>query len=188
MKIKQKFLMVIPVMAMILFCPCLVFAQDAAITDISVTDGKTELLLSLKMEGAFEKEIEEAVLNGIPATFSFFIRLTQSRTLCPDKTIQELTITHTIKYDGLKNEFRVNQSWKGDMPLTTKSFEEAKGFISEIKMLKLVPLERLQKGKCYQIKAKAQMERKSLPFFLSYVLLTFLWDFETDWHSFTFIY
>jgi hypothetical protein len=47
----------------------------------------------------------------------------------------------------------------------------------------------LEKGKQYQIQAKAKLSRVTLallsalrPFFLS------LWDFETDWYTIDFIY
>ncbi len=188
MKVTQVIQRFIALIFFILFFQSFAFAEDAAITDISVKTGATDLLLSLKMEGAFQKKMEEAVLNGIPSTFSFLIKLKRQRTLWLDDTIRTLKVTHTIKYDSLKSEFRINRSWEGDNPLTTNCFKEAQILMSEISGLKIVPLDQLQKGKRYRIKAKAELDKDTLPFFLNYILLTFLWDFETKWRSLSFTY
>ncbi len=54
-----------------LLLPSLTFAIDVQLSGIQVTTTTDNLLLSLKVEGAFNEKLEEAVLNGIPATFSF---------------------------------------------------------------------------------------------------------------------
>ena len=61
--------------------------------------------------------------------------------------------------------------------------------MSEIDSLKTVPLSRLEKGSQYQIRAKAQLSKLTLPFYLHYVLFfVSLWDFETDWYTIEFMY
>ncbi len=176
-------------LCVVLFLPSFSFATDAKLTEIEVSNNRDDLLLFLKVDGAFNKELNEAVLNGIPATFSFFITLEESRTLWPDKIITELTITHELKYNNLKKQFIVKRSWEDSKPLTTESFEDAKKLMSEIKSLKLVSLKKMTKGATYQVNAKAELDRVELPFFLNYILFfASLWDFETDWASFEFIY
>lgn len=170
-----------------LYLPGLVLAQDAKLTDMEISNNRDDLLIFLRVDGAFNQQLEEAVLNGIPATFSFFIILEEIVPLWPDKTITEITITHTLKYNNLKKSFSINRSWDSSKLLTTGSFEEAKQMMSEIKSLKLVPLKLLTKGTKYQISAKAELDKVDLPFFLNYIFFfASLWDFETDWHSFEF--
>jgi hypothetical protein len=164
------------------------FAQEAKLTDIEVSNNRDDLLVFLKVDGAFNQKLNEAVLNGIPATFSFFITLEESRTMWPDKTISELNITHTLKYNNLKKSFSIKRSWE-KTALTTESFKEAKQMMSEIKSLKLVSLKKLTKGSKYQVNAKAELDEVKLPFFLNYIIFfASLWDFETDWQSFEFDY
>jgi hypothetical protein len=165
------------------------FAQDATLTNIIVTNTRDDLLVYLSVEGAFRAEMKKAILSGVPTTFSFFINLNRVRNLWIDKEIAEIKITHTIKYDNLKKEFIIKRSWENDKPVVTQSFREARRLMSEIDSLKIVPLSRLEKGRQYQIEAKAELSKVTLPFYLHYVLLfVSFWDFETDWYTIDFIY
>ena len=164
-------------------------AQDATLTNIIVTNTRDDLLIYLTVEGAFREEMEEAIKSGVPTTFSFFINLYRKRTLWPDKQIAEIRVTHTIKYNNLKEEFVIQRSWEPEKVHTVKTFDGAKKLMSEIDSLKIIPLKELQKGKQYQIQAKAELSKVTLPYYLHYVLFFIsMWDFETDWYTIDFIY
>jgi len=165
------------------------WAQEARLTNIVVNNTRDDLVLYLNVEGAFTEEMKNAVLNGVPTTFSFFIDLYRVRNFWFNESISDQTITHTIKYNNLKKEFSVNRSWEPE-PLTgIPSFEEAQRLMTQIDSLKVVPLSRLEKGHQYQIRAKAELSKVTLPFYLHYVLFFLsLWDFETDWYTVDFIY
>lgn len=164
-------------------------AKKVGITDFAVTNNRDDLLLFFKVNGAFTKEMVEAIHNGLPTTFSFFIRLEENRTLWFNKKISEKQFTHTIKYNNLKNEYVVKRSWNDSNPITTESFEQAQSLMAEVKSLRVTALDNLQKGHRYQIRAKAEMDKVTLPLNLHYILFfTALWDFETSWHSFDFKY
>jgi hypothetical protein len=166
-----------------------VFAQEAHLTDIIVTNTRDDLLLYLTVEGAFRDKMKKAILSGVPATFSFFITLHRVRNWWTDKEFADLKISHTIKYDNLKKEFIVKRSWENDKPYVTRSFGEAQKYLAEIDGLKVVSLSKLQKGSRYQLMAKAELEKVTLPLYLHYVLFFMsLWDFETDWYTIDFIY
>ncbi len=164
-------------------------AKNAKLANIIVTNTRDDLLVYLSVEGAFTKEMEEAVINGVPASFTFFVNLYRARSMWFDKEVADLTVTHTIKYNGLKKEFAVSRSWDANSPVIVQSFEAAKKLMTEIDSLKVAPLSQLTKGKQYQIQAKAKLSRITLPYYLHYVLffLSF-WDFETDWYTIDFIY
>lgn len=169
--------------------PCNSIAQDATLANIIVTNTRDDLLVYLTVEGAFREKMKKAILSGVPTTFSFFIQLFRVRNFWHDKEIAEIDITHTIKYNNLKKEFVITRSWENNQPLVTKSFVEARKLMSEIDSLKIVPLSWLEKGSQYQIRAKAQLSKLTLPFYLHYVLFFIsLWDFETDWYAIEFIY
>lgn len=184
----RKNICVLVLICYILF-PCNSFAQDAALTNIIVTNTRDDLLVYLTVEGAFREKMNKAILSGVPTTFSFFIQLYRIRNFWIDKEIVEIDITHTIKYNNLKKEFVITRSWENDQPIATKSVVEARKLMSEIDSLKTVALSRLEKGSQYQIRAKAQLSKLTLPFYLHYVLFfVSLWDFETDWYTVEFIY
>jgi len=164
-------------------------AQEAKLSHIIVTNTRDDLLLYLRVEGAFRDDLRSAVLSGVPTTFSFFINLYQYRTFWFDRKVAELRITHTLKHNTLKKEFVVSRSWENTPPVKTRSFLEAQKLMTEIDSLKIVSLNRLNKGRQYQIQAKAELSKLTLPFYLHYVLFFIaLWDFETDWYTTDFIY
>lgn len=173
----------------LIFLPASDCTADAVLKHIVVTNTRDDLLLYLKADGTFREKMKSAILSGVPATFSFFISLKVSRNFWPDKTIADINVTHTIKYDSLKKEFRVTRSWENNEAQVTASFEEAQRWMSEIASLKITPLKALEKGKQYQIRAKAKLSKLTLPFYLHYVLFfVSLWDFETDWYTIDFTY
>jgi hypothetical protein len=133
--------------------------------------------------------MEEAILNGIPTTFTIVIKLYRARTAWLDASIASITLEHTIKYDSLKNEFRVTRSEEGNTELVVKDFEAAKKAMAEIRNIRVVPLKKLQDRGKYQLRVKAELEKVRLPLYLHYVLFfVSLWDFETDWYTVDFIY
>ena len=165
------------------------FIRDVRIIDMTVTNHPTDLMLSFKVDGAFKENLEEAVLSGAPTTFSFFIIVSEFRGIMLDKKILQVNLSHTIKYNNLKNDFTIKRSWEDNKPLTTESFDQAKQWMSDITDLRLMPLSHLQKGGHYKIKAKAELEKVTLPLFLNYIFFfVSLWDFETDWQTVKFIY
>ena len=167
----------------------LVYAQDASLTDIIVTNTRDDLLVYLAVEGAFREKMKTAVLSGVPTTFSFFISLYKERNLWFDKKIADIKVTHTLKYNNLKKEFIVKRAWESTDPIITQSFEEAQKLMAEIDSLKIISLEALEKGGHYQIRAKAELSKLTLPYYLHYVLFfVSLWDFETDVYTIDFIY
>lgn len=170
--------------------PGAVFAQKARLTDMVVSNTRDDLLLFVKVEGAFTKQMEQAVLNGISTTFSFIVRLEKINPMfMPNSLVTEQKITHTIKYESLKKQFVVRRSWEDNRALTTQSFEEARKWMSEIKSLRIASLGLLQEGKSYRVRAKAELDTVELPYYLNYVFFfVSLWNFETDWHSIEFGY
>lgn len=165
------------------------FAANARIKDMVVSNTRDNLLLFLKVEGAFTDRIKQAVLNGIPTTFSFYIRVEKVHTLWSDTTIAEIRVTNFIKYDPLKKLFVVKRSWEDNRALTTQSFNEARKWMSEIQSLPVIPVNRLEKGVRYEVRARAELKKVKLPFYLNHILFfTSLWDFETAWQNVEFIY
>jgi hypothetical protein len=172
-----------------LLLDCPVLAQEARLTRITVSNTRDDLLLYFTLEGAFTEKMQEAIISGVPATFSFYINLYRVRNLWHDKEIADIKLTHTIKFNNLKKEYTIKRSWKEGDPIITQSFQEAQRLMTEIDSLKVYPLKGLQKGNQYQIRVMAEVSKMTLPFYLHYVLLfVSFWDFETDWYTIDFIY
>ncbi|MGD8382306.1 MAG: DUF4390 domain-containing protein [Syntrophobacterales bacterium] len=183
-----------PFTLLLLFCFLLSFpsplqAAEATLSNIIVTNTQEDLLVFFDVEGCFTREMEEAILNGIPTTFTIVIKLYRTRTAWLDASIASITLEHTIKYDSLKNEFRVTRSGEDNTELVVKDFEAAKKAMAEIRNIRVVPLKELQNRGKYQLRVKAELDKVRLPLYLHYVLFfVSLWDFETDWYTVDFIY
>jgi len=177
------------ILLIFLFSSHAAFAETATLTNIIVTNTRDDLYVYLTVEGAFQPKMTEAIESGVPATFSFLIVLDRVRTLWLNKSVADIKVSHTVKYNSLKKEYTIKRSWENDKPHVTQSFEEARKWMSEIDGLKVVPLNRLEKGEQYQLNAKAELSTITLPFNLHHVLFfVSLWDFETDWYTLDFIY
>ena len=164
-------------------------AQDATLSNLIVTNTSNDLLVYLNVEGAFREQTVNAIMSGLPASFSFFIKLYQKRSMWFDKAIADIEIANSIKYNNLKKVFTVERSWEKGKTRTVQSLKEAQKLMSDVDGLKVIQLNKLEKGKQYQVKAKAQLSKLTLPFYLHYVLFfVALWDFETDWYTIDFIY
>ncbi|MFZ5569463.1 MAG: DUF4390 domain-containing protein [Thermodesulfobacteriota bacterium] len=165
------------------------FSAEAVLNNLVVTNTRDDLLLYLDVQGAFTAEMEQAIINGVPASFSFFISLYRKRTFWLNERITEFSVTHTVKYNNLKKEFVVARSWDKGKPAITDSFEEMQRLMSVIEGLKVVQLSQLEKGSEYELKAKAELSKMTLPLYLHHVFFfVSLWDFETDWSAISFGY
>ena len=189
------FLIILSAMAVTVFMftgPC--FGQtDEKITPtiekIKLANTRDDLLTYFDVEDAFNEKINQAVLNGIPTTFSFFVNLYQTDDSWFDKKIADIHIKSTLKYNPLKKEFTVQRPWKKENPIITPSFDEAKAAMVEIDNLTIIPLGRLIKGKKYQLRIKAELDKVTLPLSLHNVLVfVSFWDFKTNWYLVNFTY
>ena len=165
------------------------WAEDAALRNITLSNTNADLVLYLQLEGALTDDIRRAILSGMPTSFEFVIHLNQVRILWFDEKIAEIHVVHTVKYDNLKKEFTVRRSWRGNEPEVTASFDEARALMNQVENLKIIPLGRMEKGAQYQLRAKAEVSKRKLPFNLHNILFfVSLWDVETDWYVIDFTY
>jgi hypothetical protein len=163
--------------------------EEARIKNISVINSWDHCILSFSVTGCFTEEMKKAIDNGIDTTFTFYIELYEIREFWWDKQVADLSVSHLIKYDSLKKIYMVTLSEKGDKVFYVEDFIKAKKLMSEIRGLGITRLHNLQKGKRYQVRMMAELDKITLPFYLDYVLFFLsLWDFETDWYKVDFTY
>jgi hypothetical protein len=178
--------------AVMLFLPSPAAADaqpDAVIENIKLANTRDDLLTYFDVKNAFTEKINQAVLNGVPTTFSFYVTLYHTDDSWFDKKIADIQVKSTLKYNPLKKEFLVQRPWKEDSPFVAASFEEAKAAMTEIDNLTIIALNQLIKGNKYQLRIKAELDKVTLPLSLHHILffLSF-WDFETNWYLINFTY
>ncbi len=173
-----------------LVLPLACFADNSAmLANIKLANTRDDLLAYFQVEKAFDENISQAVKNGVPTTFSFLVALYKTSDSWLDKKIADVQIKSTIKFNSLKEEYTVSRPWKDEKPLTTKSFDQAKSWMTEIDNLKVIPLNKLVKGGKYQIRIKAELDKVTLPLSLHNVFFfVSFWDVKTDWYLVNFTY
>lgn len=167
-----------------------VHAQQARLSDIVVTNTEEHLLVYFSVEDCFTADMISAIESGLPTTFTFYVQLNERREFWWDRTIDEIKVRHTVRYDQLKNlyELRLSED-EGEEVVTVEDFEDARRLMSEVVALKVVPLDRLEKGTRYRLRMMAELEKIRLPLYLHYVFFFLsLWNFETDWYAVDVVY
>ncbi len=158
------------------------FSAEAKITDLVLSNSQTEVLVDLRIEDYFTKEMQAAVLKGIPITISFSISFYEVLDFWFDKKLIDKTVSHSIRYDALRKEYRIQRSWEKSGPVDETDFLQAQKFLSEIKGLEVLPLSRLKKGSHYQLRVKSELYDR----YLSFSGTPF--EFKTDWYTIDFTY
>jgi Domain of unknown function (DUF4390) len=175
--------------SLLLLCPRPAWSKQAQIGDIIVTNNQDYLLVYFFTKGCFTNEMNKAIMNGIPTTFTFLIELYKPRSFWPNRQLSSLKLHHTIKYDSLRQEFSVTLSERGNQTFVMKDFNKAQDMMADVSNVQLVPLKALEKNNQYQLRIKAELNKVRLPLYLHYILFfVSLWDFETDWYVVDFMY
>ena len=158
------------------------------IRDLLVTNNASHLLVYARVTNCFTKEIEAAILAGVPTAFTFILELFQERSGWLDKKLIRTTRRHTIKYDNVKKLFHVSAD--GEKEATAfQDFESAKRAMADLNGVSLFPLKALKRNAHYYVRSKAQLDKVRLPLHLEYLFFfVSLWDFETDWYREGFSY
>ena len=161
------------------------YGQEAVITDFTVTNSETDLLLYMTVKDWMTEEMEAAIQNGIPITFAFYIDLFVNRSKWPDKKIREFEFNHIMEYDNLKKEYVIKRQENGNSKVTA-SFEEAQKLMSEINGFRVLPLVELDADTSYTLRAKTKLAKKAMPLYFHYLIpFSSPWDFETEWFKLT---
>jgi len=174
---------------LVLFFLIPAFAGEAVLKDIAVTNTDSHLLLYFNVADCFSEDMKKAIDSGIKTTFNFFVRVYEDRTFWLDKKITDIKVSHDVQYDNLKKVYMVRLFKKGDETIFVQDFDEVKTLMTGIRELKVAELGNLKKGKNYQVRMMAELDKIRLPLKLHNVFFFLsLWDFETDWYTVDFTY
>jgi hypothetical protein len=168
--------------------PGLICALEAKISDFFITHNSRDVLVYFTVKDCFTKKMEEAILAGIPTSFTFFVEMNQER-LVWDNSLVKMEIRHTIKYDNVRKLFYVTYSEQGSVPGEFRDFASAKRAMVEVNGLAVSPLKALQRESQYYVRVKVKLDKVQMPLIMEYVLFfVSMWDFETEWYRQGFVY
>lgn len=164
-------------------------ARKVMIRDIVVTNSSTDLLLFLRVVDAFSPEIVNGVRNGLTATFNFDIRVNLERRGWPDREIINRQISHTLRYDTLKREYRLTLAENGREEVGVVNLQKAVAMMQELNGVKLLPLRTLEPDRQYVLKVRAALAKNDLPSVVNFLIpFSSFWNVHTDWFTVQFRY
>ncbi len=162
--------------------------DEARISGVLITQNIEHIQLYAKVTNAFTRDMESAILAGVPTTFTFLLELYQERTLWPDRKISRVEIKHTIKYDSIKKIFYVWSAGSQE-PEGFQDLETAKRVMTELNGVVVASVKKLRKNTPTYLMIKAKLDKVRLPLGMEYVFFfVSLWDFETDWYKQRFLF
>lgn len=179
--------------ALLLWCICSASAAEKPgepiLQDIILTTSDSHLLLFVTIENGATPELIESVKNGIPVTFEFLVELERIRSAWFDKNIANLSVTHKLTYDSLKQEYTVSFSEQNDREQRFKSVNKALAAMAELNGLKVIARKKLSPDSPYALRLQAKLSEVKLPLGIHTIIpFISLWNVETKWRTIEFRY
>jgi hypothetical protein len=163
-------------------------AAEPRIRDILVTTKGEQVLLYGKVIDGFTQDMDAAIMAGLPVRFTFYADVYQGRSFWFDRRVSGIEVNRTLRYDNLKKIYQVSVE-NGKEPTAFPTLAEAKAAMSDLNGFPVASVRLLSKNEKYYLLVKAKLDRVTLPLRLEYVFFfVSLWDLETPWHIYRFIY
>ncbi len=188
----QKFIVIIALLALLsgAAIPYCFSSEDDEIvgfTDLIATTSETHVILFGVINNAFSEEMLSGLESGVPVDFSFFIELFKRDHEGEDDVLAKIHFKHTLTYDTLKDNYRVEFEELNNKILLFEDVADAQKSMSEVNGLKIVELSRLLPESTYLLRIRADLFKKTLPLSLHRILpFVSWWDRETEWHTLQF--
>lgn len=157
--------------------------------ELVVTTSATHLLVFGHIANSFSEEMISGLKSGVPIDFSFFVELFRQNPGESRQMVTELQFRHTLTYDTLKDNYKVELEEFNNKVVSFTELAEAQNTMSEVNGVKLLELSQLTPDSTYRLRIRADLFKQTLPLSLHHIL-PFLswWDRETDWHTLEFNY
>ena len=84
--------------------------EALSIQGVTLRKRERSLALSFRASGKDWHKLEDRIRSGLPLTLTFDIRLDRHRPLFVDRRMSAWKVSHTIRYDSLKDVFVVTRS------------------------------------------------------------------------------
>ena len=112
--------------------------------------------------------------------------LYQESSFWNDKFLTTNTILKTITFDNLKNEYTIvttiKESENSPSSLVVPTLNEAKKNMSQVEIISVYPIWKLERNNTYYFEIKAAAEGVKPPPYIHYFLFFLDWKyFDTDW-------
>ncbi len=175
-------------------CLCLLagstetLAENAYMESLKLSYGEGYLRVTSNLVVSFTGKIREIILSGLDTVFIFEIRVRRRNDFWFNEIIFSREITHSIKYDTLKREYKVRLS-EEDLPGTgtpkeniTRDFQQVKKWMTTLSNVRTVTSWAIKQGEQYVVEVRGRMKAIDMPFPVDYLNFFMQFEeFETPW-------
>ena len=127
--------------------------RDVRVTTLTRED---HVLVSLELRGAYTEEVRDAVASGLETTFSFDIELRQPVAFWLDRTVDRVSVSVSVRYDGLIGRYRVRRIVDGRVEQVQVVEEEAavRQLLTTLERLPLFSTRDLETNGDYRVRVR----------------------------------
>ncbi len=143
------------VVAIVILLVARLAAADVRATPV-VREGRVWVALGLP-EG-LTPELRQAVLSGLPVTFTYDIEMRRGVPFWPDRTLSAMTIAVTVTYDSLTRLFSLARTFDGRIEATkvSKDEEEVRRWLTALESVPMFPTSYLEAHTEYYVRVRAR--------------------------------
>jgi hypothetical protein len=136
---------------------------DIAVTPIA-RDG--QVLVTFDMTDAFGPDVRDAIQSGLPTIFSYEVALRRASAVF-DRTIAEVTITASVRFDNLTRRYQVSRTIDGRVedarPIEDQ--EAVRAWMTHFDRVPITPTAALEPNGEYYIRVRAHTRPRNAWFF-----------------------
>jgi Domain of unknown function (DUF4390) len=137
--------------------------------DLSVTPSARDgqVLVSFELNDGFTAEVRDAIRSGLATTFLYAIELRRGAATWFDKTIAEVTITTTVRFDNLTRRYQMSRTVDGRVEdaRPTEDEEAMRRFMTRFAHIPLSMTSTLETNGDYYVRIRAHTRPHNSWFF-----------------------
>ena len=134
------------------------FAEaDVRVTPL-VRDGR--VWLSFSVEDGLTPQLRQAVLSGLPVTFTYDVDLRRGVAFWPDRVLNTLTIAMTVTFDSLTRRHSLARTVDGRIEATKSTEDETvvRRWLTGLEAAPLFPTSQLEANTEYYVRVRARVK------------------------------
>jgi hypothetical protein len=169
-------------LALPLMRPALLLADDDfRVQSVSTRTDGDMLVMDAQLDYGFSEVAIEALDNGVPLTLEVHIQLRPTDAWIWDQSLVDQRLRYVIRYKPLSERYLVTRlPGNGGRSYVTR--DAAVAALGDLRDLELVPTDRLEADKDYEIHLQAALDIEELPLPLKPMAYLFpSWKLSTGW-------
>ena len=137
--------------------------DDPEVTDLDVAREGDQVLVSFRMDGAFDDELIERIQSGLPTGFTYQVRLEKARKWWLNPSPHKSEIQMIAMYNAITRDYLINTKQDGRLISSTivTSLDELRQHMTILDGVPFVQLDHELKGR-HWIKVRAELGSKTI--------------------------